>query len=218
MPAGPLRQPVANHVGLVGGIVIPYQVHVEVAGNACFDLIERATELLGSMAWVALADYRTGGDIERREQGMLGLAHVVVAAPLRLAGAYGEHGLTAVQRLDLRFLVHAQHQGRDRWRHVEIDHIDMGLLAQTAEPAKEARQDGKPMALAGIWEGWRGEGGEVIRSFAIITTEANQLMSQVHDRMPLILEEADWPHVAWPRRTGGRGQLLRPARGDVLTS
>lgn len=35
------------------------------------------------------------------------------------------------------------------------------------QPFAIARQDEKPMGLAGIWEGWRGEGGEVIRSFAV---------------------------------------------------
>ena len=71
------------------------------------------------------------------------------------------------------------------------------------------------MALAEIREGWRGEGGEVIRSFAIITTDANQLMSQVHNRMPAILEEADWP-VWLGEREGDPASLLHPAREDVL--
>ncbi len=93
------------------------------------------------------------------------------------------------------------------WRPVE------GQKAK--QPFAIARQDGKPMALAGIWEGWRGEGGEVIRSFAIITTDANQLMSQVHNRMPVILEEADWP-VWLGDREGDAASLLRPAQDNVL--
>lgn len=86
---------------------------------------------------------------------------------------------------------------------------------KTKQPFAIARQDGKPMALAGIWEGWRGEGGEVIRSFAVITTEANQLMAQVHNRMPMILEEPDWP--MWlGEREGDPASLLHPAPEDVL--
>jgi len=46
------------------------------------------------------------------------------------------------------------------------------------------------MAFAGIWEGRRGVGGEVLRSFAIITTDANQLMAPIHNRMPVVVEEA----------------------------
>ena len=69
--------------------------------------------------------------------------------------------------------------------------------------------------MAGIWEGWRGEGGEVIRSFAIITTDANHLMAHVHSRMPVIVEEADWP--VWLGETeGDPASLLRPAGEDVL--
>ena len=61
------------------------------------------------------------------------------------------------------------------------------------QPFAIARRDGKPLALAGVWTGWRGKLGEVLRSFAIITTDANQLMAHVHNRMPVIVEEADWP-------------------------
>jgi len=93
------------------------------------------------------------------------------------------------------------------WRPVE------GQKAK--QPFAIARQDGKPMAVAGIWEGWRGEGGEVIRSFAVVTTEANQLMSQVHNRMPVILEEPDWP-VWLGEREGDPASLLHPASEDVL--
>ena len=69
------------------------------------------------------------------------------------------------------------------------------------------------MAFAGIWEGCPGD--EVVRSFAIITTDANQLLRPVHDRMPVVLEEADWP-VWLGEREGDPSALLRPARDDVL--
>ena len=54
----------------------------------------------------------------------------------------------------------------------------------------------------------------MIRSFAVITTDANQIMSQVHNRMPVILEEADWP-VWLGEREGDPTALLRPAQ-DTL--
>ncbi len=83
------------------------------------------------------------------------------------------------------------------------------------QPFAIARQDGKPLALAGIWEGWRGEGGEVVRSFAVITTEANPLMAPIHSRMPVIVEEPDWP-VWLGEMEGDATSLLRPAADDVL--
>ena len=44
-----------------------------------------------------------------------------------------------------------------------------------------------PMALGALWEGWRGPDGEVVRSFAIVTTPASREVAGLHDRMPLIL-------------------------------
>ena len=53
---------------------------------------------------------------------------------------------------------------------------------------------GDPFAIAGIWEPWKGPDGLVI-SFAMVTTSPNRLVSRIHDRMPAILDEADWD--AW---------------------
>ena len=49
-------------------------------------------------------------------------------------------------------------------------------------------KDGRAFAFAGIWDRWR-TGETTIRSCAIITTEANELLEPVHDRMPVILPE-----------------------------
>lgn len=46
---------------------------------------------------------------------------------------------------------------------------------------------GKPFAFAGLWDTWKNENGETIRTFTIITTEANGLVSEIHTRMPVIL-------------------------------
>ena len=51
-------------------------------------------------------------------------------------------------------------------------------------------KDGSPFAFAGLWESWRD--GEEIRSCTIITTEANQLVGEVHSRMPVILPPEDY--------------------------
>lgn len=65
-------------------------------------------------------------------------------------------------------------------------------------------------ALAGLWEIWTGPGGEEIQSCTILTTEANELMEPIHDRMPLILDEGDWSE--WL----GSGSEDPPARLAVL--
>ena len=71
------------------------------------------------------------------------------------------------------------------------------------QPYAIARRDGQPMAMAGLWEGWRGPDGAVLRSFAIVTTAASLDMAGLHERVPVILEAADW--AAW----------LGEAEGDV---
>jgi putative SOS response-associated peptidase YedK len=53
-------------------------------------------------------------------------------------------------------------------------------------------RDERPFGFAGLWERWEGEGGEVINSCAILTTEANEVLRPVHDRMPVILHPDDY--------------------------
>jgi putative SOS response-associated peptidase YedK len=57
------------------------------------------------------------------------------------------------------------------------------------------RTDRQPLAFAGLWEEWRPAEGEPLRSCTIITTTANDVMSAIHTRMPVILDAADWD--AW---------------------
>jgi len=47
--------------------------------------------------------------------------------------------------------------------------------------------DGSPFAFAGLWERWTSPEREVIESCALLTTEANEIMKPIHDRMPVIL-------------------------------
>jgi putative SOS response-associated peptidase YedK len=46
---------------------------------------------------------------------------------------------------------------------------------------------GIPFAFAGLWEVWAPEGQEPVRSCTILTTEPNAFLSQIHDRMPVLL-------------------------------
>lgn len=84
------------------------------------------------------------------------------------------------------------------------------------------RRDGEPMAFAGLWAAWR-DGDAVadwLRSCTIVTTAANGTVAPLHDRMPVVLEEADWD--AWldpdaPDLDALR-RLLRPASEDLLVA
>ena len=54
-------------------------------------------------------------------------------------------------------------------------------------PMRIAMASGEPFAFAGLWDAWRDPKGEVVRFCAIITTSANESLSPIHDRMPVIL-------------------------------
>lgn len=55
--------------------------------------------------------------------------------------------------------------------------------------------DNKPFAFAGLWDHWKDAEGEEVQSCTIITTEPNDLMASIHNRMPAILRPGayeDW--------------------------
>jgi putative SOS response-associated peptidase YedK len=66
-------------------------------------------------------------------------------------------------------------------------------LGKDRQPYAVALVNRRIMAMAGLWESWRAPAGERLRSFAIVTTSANQLLAPVHDRMPVILRPENWP-------------------------
>jgi putative SOS response-associated peptidase YedK len=66
------------------------------------------------------------------------------------------------------------------------------IKGQTAkQPYAIAMKNGDPFGIGGIWESWRHpESGEVVRTFCIITTIANELLAEIHNRMPVIIPRA----------------------------
>ena len=77
---------------------------------------------------------------------------------------------------------------------------------------------GKPFALAGLWEWWREPGteGPGLESCSLITTEANTLASENHDRMPVILNETDYSRWLDPG-VENPVDLLRPLPSDRMS-
>ena len=54
-------------------------------------------------------------------------------------------------------------------------------------PYRIVMKDNSLFSMAGIWDTWKNEKDEAIHSFSIITTGPNELMKNIHDRMPVIL-------------------------------
>ncbi len=86
-------------------------------------------------------------------------------------------------------------------------------------PYAIAASDGRPLALAGLWAGWKdADTGEVIRSFTIVTTGPNETMRPIHNRMPVVIPESAWdrwldPTLIDPAELKG---LLVPAEDGWL--
>jgi putative SOS response-associated peptidase YedK len=69
------------------------------------------------------------------------------------------------------------------------------LDAKYKQPFAFDLANSQMMAFAGLWDAWKDPAnGQWLQSYAIITTEANELMAPVHDRMPTILHRGDFNH------------------------
>ena len=92
---------------------------------------------------------------------------------------------------------------------------------QRKQPFFIRRRDGKPMALAGLWEVWKPRDdadAEWLRSATIITGEPNELVARIHDRMPVILPEEVWDTWLDPANTDIDAllTLLVPYPADLI--
>lgn len=81
----------------------------------------------------------------------------------------------------------------------------------TKQPMRITLKDEDLFAFAGLWDTWKSPDGGIIRSFTIITTEANDLMKPIHNRMPVILSrEAEKRWLDDQTDLSGLTTLLRP--------
>jgi putative SOS response-associated peptidase YedK len=80
------------------------------------------------------------------------------------------------------------------------------------------RSDDRPFAFAGLWESWEGPDHSSIESCTIITTQANDLMRPIHERMPVILQPGNYAQWLEPaeQNSGSLLPLLTPYAGNDL--
>ena len=81
------------------------------------------------------------------------------------------------------------------------------------QPYYFTRADGDAVTIAGLWDEWKDKAtGETLKSCTMIITEHNDFVGEVHDRMPVILEQRDFG--TW--LAGAGNELMKPAANDVL--
>ncbi len=80
-------------------------------------------------------------------------------------------------------------------------------------------RDRAPLALAGLWSGWKDrDTGEIRRTFTIVTTTPNAILTPIHDRMPVVVPTEAWGRWLDPA-TPDPGELiglLVPAADELL--
>jgi putative SOS response-associated peptidase YedK len=84
----------------------------------------------------------------------------------------------------------------------------------TKQPYLIRLKTGKPFAFAGLWEYWDKE-GEPLETCSIMTTQANELLKPLHERMPVILKKKDFekwldPNLQEPAKIQAYLQPLNP--------
>lgn len=67
----------------------------------------------------------------------------------------------------------------------------LGSDGKVKQPYHFRRRDGDIFGFAGLWEQWQSPDGSSLLTCTVITTEANQVVSPYHDRMPVILQNKD---------------------------
>jgi putative SOS response-associated peptidase YedK len=91
------------------------------------------------------------------------------------------------------------------------------------QPFAVALANRGPMTFAGLWDSWcnpQTKGDKPLKSFAILTTAANEMLRPLHDRMPVLLAPEHWP--AWLGETATSetelSAMLRPYPGAAMSA
>ncbi|MBP1944292.1 putative SOS response-associated peptidase YedK [Bacillus luteolus] len=89
---------------------------------------------------------------------------------------------------------------------------------KTKTPMRIKLKSSDLFAMAGLWEHWKSPKGESVYSCTVITTTPNELVKDIHDRMPVILKPEDEKIWLDPTITGSDrlGNLLKPLPEEYM--
>jgi putative SOS response-associated peptidase YedK len=90
--------------------------------------------------------------------------------------------------------------------------------SKTKTPMRIKLKSDELFAMAGLWESWKSPEGKTIYSCSVITTQPNELVQDIHDRMPVILkpeDEKNWldPSIS---DTSKLQPLLKPLEPSLM--
>jgi putative SOS response-associated peptidase YedK len=91
-------------------------------------------------------------------------------------------------------------------------------LGSRKQPYYVRAKSREPFAFAGLWETWTGPNGEELETAVIVTTDANQTLAPIYDRMPMIVppEQFDLWLGGPDEDTTAATALIHPAPDDLL--
>ncbi len=80
------------------------------------------------------------------------------------------------------------------------------------QPYRIVMDDGGPYAFAGLWENWSAPDGSEVETCTIVTTDASSSVAHIHNRMPVVVDHADFD--TWLGGSDDEAErLLRPYAG-----
>lgn len=106
----------------------------------------------------------------------------------------------------------------DAWCPADAFYEWQKLDARTKQPFAIALKSKEPCAFAGLWEKWKDrKAGTELLTFTVITTDPNEVVQPMHDRMPVIIPVKDYDR--WLRSDPDRPpvDLLRPFDADKMS-
>ncbi len=95
--------------------------------------------------------------------------------------------------------------------------IEWKPVAGRKQPYCVRMADGSLFGMAGLWEHWVDSSGQTVESCTIITTEANTLINELHERMPAILAPGEY--ATWLQADNTQAEvLLKPFPPEQMSA
>jgi len=95
--------------------------------------------------------------------------------------------------------------------------LDQRRSPKTHQPYAIGLKSGEPYAFAGLWESWQPPEGDALTTFTILTTTPNELMTPIHDRMPVIVAPKNYERwLDTDSKSAPSSDLLQPYPAEEM--